>query len=159
MREEISFGAAVLRDLQGEGVPLSAIIRRILEWPPVRQSLPLRKRLGWELEGFPEEEEALVRELGRVVKRAGLWEPFFASVEELERFIRIKEGETKRMEATPEPGSIFIGGFRPEFLEDEEEVESTKAYLHRLRRFLAEVIVERYFILTNRFIKHFDWML
>ncbi len=159
MQEEISFGAAVLRDLQDERILLSAIIRRVLEWPPLHQKLHLRKRLGWELEGFPEEEEALVRELGRLVKRAGLWEPYFGPVEELERFIRIKEEGGKREGPPPEPGSIFVGGFQPEFLEDEEEVESTKAYLRKLRRFLAEAIVERYFILTNRFIQHFDWML
>lgn len=159
MLEELPLSAALLRDLQDERVPLSTIIRRILEWPPVRDNLPLRKRFEWELEGFPEEEEALVKELGRSVKRTGLWEPFFGPVEELERFIQIKEKGVKRECTPPEPGSIFIGSFQPEFLEDEKEIESTKAYLRKLRRVLAEAIVERHFILTNRFMKHFDWML
>ncbi|RLB06975.1 MAG: hypothetical protein DRG50_04165 [Deltaproteobacteria bacterium] len=158
MREEISYGAALLRDLQNEGIPLSAIVKRILKWPPIRQNPSLRKRLQWELEGFPEQEETLVKELGRLVKRTGMWEPFFGPVKELERFIRLRE-ETESKNPFPEPGSVILGKFLPGFLEDEEEVESAKAYLQRLRRFLAEVIVERYFMLTNRFIKHFDWML
>ena len=159
MQEEISFGAGLLRDLQDEGIPVSTVIRRILEWPPINQNPAVRKRLRWELHGFPEKERVLVKHFGRLVKRAGLWEPFFGPVEELETFIRIRQGSKKSEGSIPEPGGIIIRKFWPEFLDDEEEVESTTAYLRKLRRFVAEVIVGRYFILTERFMKHFDWML
>lgn len=71
----------------------------------------------------------------------------------------LQEEDKKRTEPPPEPGSIFVGDSHPEFLDDNEEVESTMAYLRKVRRFLTEAIVERYFILTNRFIKHFEGML
>jgi hypothetical protein len=58
----------------------------------------------------------------------------------------------------PEPGDIYRGEFRPEFLEDEEKGNSARAYLQKLRRFLTEAIVERYFILTPRCKEHFDCM-
>lgn len=157
MQKEISFDAALLRDLQDERVPLSIIIIRILQCSPISQNPHLRKRLLCELQGFPRE-DAFVSELGRSVKRAGLWEPFFGPVEELERFIQIKK-ETGKQEPAPEAGGVYIGEFKPEFLDDEEEVNFAKAYLQKLRRFLAESIVEQYFILTPRFIEHFDWML
>ena len=157
LQNDISFDASLLRDLQDEAVPLSLIISRILQCSSISRDSCLKKRLLWELRGFPKE-DALAAEFGRLVKRAGLWESFFGPVEELERFIQIKE-EVSNRESAPEPGGVYIGDFKPEFLDDEEEANSAKNYLKKLRRLLAEFIVEQYFILTPAFIEHFEWMI
>ncbi|RLA77890.1 MAG: hypothetical protein DRG36_07030, partial [Deltaproteobacteria bacterium] len=154
-KAEISLCARLIRELQDERTPLSGIMEEVLSSGLIEDEMTL-KRIERELEGFPHEERGEVEALGRRIKRAGEWEPFFGSIRELERFLEVK----REVEAEVfEPGSVMIGEFRPEFLEDREEAESVRAYLRKVRRFLLEAIVEKYFVITERFIRHFEgWL-
>jgi hypothetical protein len=103
----------------------------------------------------------LVKKLGRSVKHVELRNPLWHCGGLEDKVIglsRYQEGTGNR-ESTPEAGGAYIAESTPEFIDDEEEINSTKTYSQKLRRFLAETIVEHYFILTPRFTEHYDLML
>ena len=161
VHDDLSECASLLRDLQNEDIPLSYTLRRCADWDPHSQYPAIMRRLRWELEGFPAEEEDMIRGLERRVKRAGEWDFFYGPIDELERFVIIKKTKNRHStsDLAPEPGGVFIAKSRFALIEDEEEVASSVAYLRGLRRFAIEIIVNHYFVLTDRFVKHFDWMI
>jgi len=154
LKEEIALSAEIIRDLQDESTPLSLILKRMEEMPFLEEHL--QERIRKELYGFSPSERLEVEMCQRRIKRVGEWEPFFGPIEELERLVEVKGGEE---DFSFEPGSVMLGEFRPEFLGGREEAESALQYLRRLRRLLLEALVQRYFFLTKRFVKHFVWWL
>ncbi len=153
-RQELLFSAQLLKELQDEEVPLSFILRRMRRFDFLRDDERLQHRIERELEGFPRSEEGEVRAIGRMIKQAGEWTPFFGPIEVLERYAELAR-EQKPLPPV-EPGGVVLKEADTELLDDREEVESAVRYLRRLRRYLLEAITGRYFELTERFRKHFE---
>lgn len=156
-KQELLFSAQLLKELQDEEIPLSYIMRRMRRLPFLQEDERLQHRIRRELEGFPRSEEGEVRAIGRVVKQAGEWCPFFGPIEVLERWVELATGD----EPLPpvEPGGVVLREEGAELLDDREEVESALRYLRKLRRYLLEAVTGRYFELTERFRKHFEGIL
>lgn len=156
-KQELVFSAQLIRDLQDEEISITFVLRRMRRMAFLQRDERLWRRIQRELEGFPRSEEGEVRAIGRMIKQAGEWTPFFGPIEVLERYADLSR-EGRRLPPV-EPGGVVLGEGDTQLLDDREEVDSAVRYLRRLRRYLLEALTGRYFELTDRFRKHFEGIL